>query len=268
VTKREDWSTLLREARTAVGLSRSQLADRAEVATTTVKAYELGLRNPTRQLLTRLLDALDCDRYQRNRVLETAGFKPDGLEVWTRTPAFALTLEEARAEINRYRWPALVTGEGLKVIATNAAYAQLFGRRPGTVEDTRGFMAWMSYPALAERLKNWDEVMSFLIGVLKGSMRFPEGIPEGSSNSLRSSLEAFFSGEPRYVRRYLDLWDRTPATIAKARFSYRIVFDHVVLGRLSFRCIGTGVNELDGLIINDWVPEDAQTWEHLTSRQA
>jgi hypothetical protein len=229
----------------------------------TIKAYEMGARNPSRQVLTALLDAIELDRHARNQVLEGAGFRPDGLDVWRRNPDFALSFDDACAEVRRYRWPAFVTGEGMKLLAANATYQRLWGRDPAA-EQAKGvagsFLAWMSYPPLADRVKNWDEVMTFLIGELKGSLRFPELDPEGSSSYTRSTMDQFFAGDPRYVARYLALWDEVPAARAKSRFSYRVVLDHPLFGDLAFRCVGMGVNELDGLIINDWVPENAETW--------
>lgn len=260
----------LRAAREAARLSRSELAERSGVASATIKAYELGLRHPSQPLLTVLLDSMESDRLVRNRVLEAAGFRPDGLDVWTRNADFALTLEEALQEIDAYRWPALLTGEGLKFVAANAAYARLFGGPAGSGESRAagGFLSWMSYPPYADRLKNWDEVMKFLIGTLKGSLRFPEVVPEGTSTHIRAALERFFAGDAAYISRYLALWEQTPAARAKARFSYRIVFDHPAFGMLSFRCLGMGVNEMDGLIVNDWIPEDAETWARLGTAQS
>jgi transcriptional regulator with XRE-family HTH domain len=260
------WRSLLREARGAVSMTRDELAERSGVAAVTIKAYELGQRNPSRPLLTALLTALGVDRFLRNQVLEGAGFRPDGLDVWARNPDFALSLEEALAEAESCRWPAFVSGEGLKLIATNGAYGRLWGRPSspqGAAAAGDSFLSWLSYPAVADRLKNWDEVMAFLIGELKGSLRFPEEVPEGTSPHIKAALERFFLGDATYIARYLALWERVPAARAKARFSYRVVMDHPRLGVLTFGCLGMGVNEVDGLILNDWVPEDADTWSRL-----
>lgn len=262
----DGWREELRQAREHGRLSREELARKAGLAPVTIKGYELGTRTPSREMLTVLLDALDMDRFQRNLVLEGAGFRPDGLEVWRRNPDFAFSFDEARAEIQRYEWPALLTGEGLRVLTTNAAYDRLWGRTSSDqAEQSAGFLGWMSHPGFASRLKNWDEVMAFLIGVLKGSLRFPEQVPEGTSPSIRRAMDQFLAGDAAYIRRYLDLWDRTPAATAKSRFSYHIVFDHIAIGTLEFRCLGTGVNEVDGLIINDWIPANAATWNRLSS---
>jgi transcriptional regulator with XRE-family HTH domain len=253
----------LREAREAVGLSRPELARRSGVASATIKAYELGLRHPSRQLLTALLDGIDCDRLVRNEVLEGAGFRADGLDIWRQHADFALGLEEAIAEIQESPWPAIVTGEGMKLLGSNKAYDRLWGGGGGGARLAGGFLAWMSYPPFADRLKNWTEVMRFLIGEMKGSVRFPEHAPEGTSAPMQAAIERLLSGDASYIDKYLSLWETTPPTRAKARFSYRIVFDHEALGVLSFRCIGVGVNEMDGLVVNDWIPTDAVTWERL-----
>jgi len=264
-----EWQALLRQARAAVGLSRQQLAERSGVAAATIKSYELGLRNPSRPLLTALLEGTGSDRFVRNQVLEAAGFKADGLDIWRRNPDFSLTFDEALAEIMACPWPAILTGEGMKLLASNAPYDRLWGwtnangTRPAVGDVGASLLAWLSHRPYADRVKNWDEVMTFLIGELKGSLRFPEEAPEGSSPYVRAALERFFAGDARYVHRYLKLWDTVPSARAKGRFSYRVVLDHITLGDLSFRCLGMGVNELDGLIINDWIPENAATWEKV-----
>ena len=264
--ERLEWQVLMREARTAAGLSRAGLARLSGVGAATIKAYELGLRKPSQLLLTTLLAGLEADRYVRNRVLEGAGYKPDGLDVWRRNPEFALSFAEALAEIEKCRWPAMLTDERMKVLASNAAYERLWGREGRSGQGTEGggsFLSWMSYPPFADRLSNWDEVMGFLISEMKGNVRFPEKAEEGTDSYVTAALERFFSGDPGYIARDLALWERTPAALAKARFSYRIAFDHLTFGPLSFRCLGMGVNELDGLILNDWIPEDSETWARL-----
>ena len=158
--ERLEWQVLMREARTATGLSRAGLARLSGVGAATIKAYELGLRKPLQLLLTTLLAGLEADRYVRNRVLEGAGFKPDGLDVWRRNPEFALSFAEALAEIEKCRWPAMLTDERMKVLASNAAYERLWGREERSGQGTEGggsFLSWMSYPPFADRLTNWDE---------------------------------------------------------------------------------------------------------------
>ena len=57
--ERLEWQVLMREARTAAGLSRAGLARLSGVGAATIKAYELGLRKPSQLLLTTLLAALE-----------------------------------------------------------------------------------------------------------------------------------------------------------------------------------------------------------------
>jgi transcriptional regulator with XRE-family HTH domain len=265
-----DWRSLLRDSRTALAMTRDQLAERSGVAAATVKAYELGQRNPSRQLLTALLTALDVDRLVRNEILEGAGFRPDGLDVWPSRDELALSLDDAVREISNVRWPAILTGDGMKLLAENRAFSRLRGREnspPGSPEGDAhpgaSIFTWMSHPAVATRIKNWDELMAFLIGQLKGSLRFPEHSPEGSTTAMEAAFERFLSGDAWYIDRYLSLWEKVPPTRAKTRFTYRVVIDHPLCGLLAFHCLGMGVNEMDGLVISDWVPEDADTWLRL-----
>ena len=50
----------------------------AGVSAETIKAYETGLRQPTRSYLVAILDALKVERHLRNDILVGAGFAPDG----------------------------------------------------------------------------------------------------------------------------------------------------------------------------------------------
>lgn len=50
----------IKERREAVGLTRSQLADRMGVSTPAVRKWELGMAKPTADNLPRLADLLGC----------------------------------------------------------------------------------------------------------------------------------------------------------------------------------------------------------------
>jgi len=78
--ERTDWRRELRDARKKLRLSQRELATRASLSESAVRAYELGTRFPSREHLSDLIDALSVDRAWRNRLLLAAGFAPDGLE--------------------------------------------------------------------------------------------------------------------------------------------------------------------------------------------
>ncbi len=55
----DEWRTLLERERKREALSRQRLAELAQVAVATVKAYETGARHPKRPYLVAILDALE-----------------------------------------------------------------------------------------------------------------------------------------------------------------------------------------------------------------
>ncbi len=77
-------------------------------------------------------------------------------------------------------------------------------------------------------------------------------------------LKRFFQGDPAYVARFLDIWQRTPGQPdAKLRWSYRMDWNEPGIGLMRFHGFVSSANEPDGLSFNDWIPLDAATWERL-----
>ncbi len=262
-----DWSTKLREARKAVRLSQRALAERAGVSPSTVKAYELGLRNPSRVYLTAILDSLKVEARTRNAILTGAGFAvPDTLFPPDRAPKYFFTVEEAAEEVEKCRWPACVLNDVMELVAANQLVQRLWGvdlNNEFTGPLERNLLGVASDPRFAEKVANWDEAVGTAIGILKGHHFGPETRPEGSSAYFSEVMKRFLEGDPRYVRRFLELWEVTPAREPKSRWSYPIIFNEPGLGTLHFQVQVSTCSEPDGLAFNDWIPLDAATWEAL-----
>jgi transcriptional regulator with XRE-family HTH domain len=64
----------LAQLRTARGLSQGKLADRAKVDHSAVSRLERSERNPSREMVERLADALYASTVDRNALLTSAGF--------------------------------------------------------------------------------------------------------------------------------------------------------------------------------------------------
>ena len=260
----EEWAAALREARKVLQLSQRALATAAGVSSQTIKAYELGLRRPSRALLSSILDALKLERGARNRILTAAGFAPDGLSLRPQPYELMFTLEEAAAEVERYPWPAFVANELMEVLAANRVAQRLWGvdllaEFPTPVE--RNLLNLASKARFAERLANWDEAVKVMIAVLKGHHRGAETL-EQPSLYFEAVLREFSKGDKRFVGRFLSSWDNTPPAPPKMRWSYPVVWD-APAGRMRFHCFVSAANEVDGLSFNDWIPLDGETWRRL-----
>lgn len=256
------WMSLLREARMAEKLSRGGLAHAANVSAATVKAYELGLRYPSQLTLAALLDALELDRHSRNKILVGAGFAPDGEQLGPANEDYMFSLEDAEASIAIRPWPAHVNNELMEVVAANDVAQTLWAidlmNEYNTPVD-RNMLTVATTPRFADRVANWEEMISVGISILKGHHRGAESAPEGTSPYFAAVMERLFAGDPGYVGRFLKLWDRVPARTPKIWWSYPVLWQHPHHGDLTFTACASAANERDGLYFHDWIPADSRT---------
>ncbi|MCC7089863.1 MAG: helix-turn-helix domain-containing protein [Dehalococcoidia bacterium] len=262
----DEWPVLLRDARCGIRMPRRVLAEAAGVSVQTVKSYELGLRRPSRALLVAILDALEVDRRLRNEILIGAGFAPDGDHLGPRNADYMFTLAETEALINALPWPAHVNSELMEVLAANSIVQRLWGidlQHEFTSPIERNLMNFATDPRFADRVKNWESATAVAIGALKGHHRGPVPMPESATAYLSAVLESIYDGDPGYVRRLLDLWDRVPPRIPKVRWFYPVIWDHPVMGEMHFQVSVAVADEPGGLQFHDWIPVDAKTWISL-----
>lgn len=260
-----DWHLTLRAAREAVHLTRDALGQLAGVSPETVKAYELGVRQPSSGLLIALLEALKLERGARNGILMAAGFAPDGWVLGpSGYPTFMFDKDEAIEYVQQLRWPAFVMNEFLEVVGVNRICEQLWGidfEREFPTSLDRNMLAVSSQPRFATKV-NWDEMLSVAIAVFKGHHRGAEGVEQGSPY-FNEVIARFMQGEPHYVTRFFELFQATPPREPKVRWSYPVVWTEPGLGVLRFEAVVSTANEPDGLAFNDWMPLDAATWDRL-----
>jgi transcriptional regulator with XRE-family HTH domain len=267
----EAWSTMLRDARLATGLSRAGLSERCGISAQTIKSYELGLRHPSRELLTVLLDELKTDRLFRNQILAGAGFAPDGDQLGPRNPDYAFSLDEAKERIAACAWPACVMTELMDVLDANALARQVWDvdlatEFTGPLE--RNMMTVATEPRFADRVINWEEMLSVGIARWKGHHRGPEDLSEGASAYFAAVMQRLFAGDPGYLQRLVALWDTVEPISPKVWWSYPVVWDHLAVGRLDFEVTCSPANERDGFYFHDWLPVNTVTWERLEQLRA
>lgn len=262
----DEWNSLLLRARRSIGISRPALARLAGVSAQTVKAYERGLRRPSKHLLVGILDALAVDRLVRNQVLLGAGFAPDGELLGPHNPDYMFTASEAVALIASLPWPAHVQTELMEVVAANRLAQRLWGvdldhEFEGAVE--RNLVTFATNPRFADRILNWDETATVAVGALKGHHRGSVALPEAATAYFGAVLERVFNADPRYSRRLLDLWERVPPRVPKIRWYYTVMWNDPELGVLRFLVSAASADEPGGLMFHEWMPVDAETWEKL-----
>ena len=262
----EEWRIQLRHARQHLRLSREAASRLSDVPAGTIKTYEIGRRRPPHAKLTALLTAYRLNRDEQRRILEGAGFASDGQPEAAAGNHIWHTAEEAEAEVQRHAWPAYVIDEFSRVVAANDAVQCLWGvdlRHEFASPVERNLLSVASNPRFADRCINWDEAIGTILSVFKAHDWAPERV-EDPGPYFAAVLEHFMKGDPKYVARFLKLWESAPSTWdKKARWTFPVVWDEPGIGVMRFTSIASPANDPDGLAFNDWIPLDAETWQRL-----
>lgn len=256
------WPELLRDARNDLDMTQRRLAELLDISEETVRSYERGARRPSRARLVAMLDALKVDRAQRNRILEAYGDPPDGLALRPDIAQASFTLDEAAREVERYRWPAFVLDEHGQVLAANRAAQRLWGidfDAEFTEPAARHLLSVASNPRFADRCVNWDEAISIMASGWKYDHRGTEDLEQPSPH-LAAVFEHFMKGDPVYIARFIELWQKAEPLQYKMRWSYPIVWNEPGAGEMRFHCFISSASELDGYVFSDWIPLDAESW--------
>jgi transcriptional regulator with XRE-family HTH domain len=265
------WSLRLQAARKALRISRSELAAKARVSVQTVKAYELGLRHPSRLFLTAILDALKMERSTRNEILESAGFAPDGRHLGPdRSPNYMFTLDQALEYIEGLPWPAFIFNDVIEVVVANQTAQKLWGvdlEREFLTPIERNMLGISTLPRFGDKVENWDELIKVGISVFKGHHLGAETL-EGTSLYFKEILDRFVKGNPAYAVRFAALWQEAEPHEPKVRWEYPVQWCEPGIGPIAFRGIATTANDPDGLAFNDWIPVGAESWANMAATLA
>ena len=261
------WRKTLAEQRRQEGLTQAEFAKLAGVSLGALKAYEQGLRDPSREVLTSLMDALKLDRGTRNSVLNAAGFVGDSaLLSPSRHPDYHFSLAQSVRELDAHPWPAAVVSELMEVLGANKLLQRVWNVDLATELNTpveRNILSVIANPRFEGRLLNWDEVVGVAVAVVKGHYLGPETAPEGSSAYFAAVMQHFLSGVPAYVTRLAEIWEKTPAMTPKVRWTCPVRWSDPVAGEMRFHAIMSDANEPEGRAFMDWLPLDAATWAAL-----
>jgi len=262
------WYQQLRETRERLGVSRKQLSQRCGVPLHTLRRWEDGSRHPTFGGLRRVLDVLDCPNAAANDILVGAGFAPSRtLFASDRFPNYFYTAEELQQAVEDVSWPEFVLDDNGEVVAANLA-TQATWQIDFSWERTHRTAAQLNVLGVAsdhrfaDRCVNWDEVVSKLVAAFKGRPREPQMLDQ-LDPYFEAVLAEFLAGDPVFLRRLMDVFVKTPPMDAKCRWTFPVVWRDVAFGEMRFLNVINTASEPDGLAFNDWIPQDAATWETL-----
>jgi transcriptional regulator with XRE-family HTH domain len=262
----DNWSAKLLTARQATRMSRAALSQYSGISSPTIKAYETGKRHPSRELLTVLLDTLKTERPLRDQILERAGFAPDGARLRPGPEGYMFTVDEALADIEERAWPVCVLTELMEVLGANALLQRVWNVDLSTEfmgPFERNLMTVVTTPRFADRIVNWDEVVTAGISAWKGHHRGPEELHSPSSAYFMAVMQKVLAGDPAYVQRLVGLWDTVPPVVPKVRWRFPVVWDRPPVGELRFEVVVNAANEHEGFYFQEWHPLGADAWTRL-----
>jgi transcriptional regulator with XRE-family HTH domain len=258
-----DWRALLKEQRQLRKLSQPEVARRAQISLSAMKAYEGGDRHPSRETLEAITVALGLPVEEANKVLAGAGYVIDMKNILNERYE-PRPLEWFAAEVERYSWPVHVTNQASDVLAANRAFRTLLGipTDQALPNPKWNWLARASDPLFAPRMENWDDTMSFMIGLIKYEQRWEANV-ERPAPFMSEPFQQFLAGDPSYISRMLKLWESAepvPITTRMTSAVRWIAESGAVLSFTSTMHVADLWQELAWL---DWIPEDGETWERL-----
>ena len=167
-------------------MSREELADRSGLSADSLHSYELGRRHPTREHLVDLLKCLKVRQPTRNLILADAGLAAEGPVERFREPN--VPTKQAALLIRQRPLPAFLINERGEVLAVSGAAWRLFGMRDYEINPPRrrSVLSAITFRVAAERVLNWDEVISQTIQFFKAGLRDERSLDAPGPPSTRS----------------------------------------------------------------------------------
>lgn len=265
---KDDWRRSLRAIRRRIGLNLHETARRAGLSYEAVRGYENGRRTPKREHLLAVLRATDARQAEVNQVLHQAGFaEMDTLFPLSEHPSYFFQLEELDDAVEMAPWPLFVANDAVEVVAANQAAQAVWDidlkhERSWRTRAQMNMLSVASDHHFADRVVNWEEVVSFLASVHKGRPFGARSLDE-LTPLLSEVLAEFAKGDPVFLKRLIEIWAVAEPLPAKVRQQYRVIWADREFGEMRFVAKMSTCSEPDGTAFNDWVPADAGTWTVL-----
>lgn len=258
-----DWKAALRRWRRRTGQTQVGLAAAAGVSVASIRAYERGARHPSGRSLTDIVRALGIPRQEANQLLAAAGYAVDWQTLLE--GRYVSDRAHARSQMGDLPWPAFIADQGFNLVAANHWFELVWDvdlrtdmREPGRAN----FLAGVSDPRFVSCVGNFDELVSFMIGLAKGDPRLVQDM-ERPAPWLREALSIFLRGDPSLITRVGALWERAAPVTHWTRHQYPIDWLHRGERRLRFIGLLTIADLWNELSWNDWIPADEETWRAL-----
>lgn len=254
------WAVALRSHREHAGLSRAALAARAGVSVSAIKAFEFGERRPKESTLIAIADALGLTREEAGPIRVGLGYPPDWYAILhDRWRSDDLDLQ---CEIDELPWPAFVTNQAIDVIAYNAWFPRILqgdDTRELLGDGERNLVVQVGNPRFMELFANIEEIVTFMIGTVKGDPRWSESLARPSP-WLSDAVNRLLQGNSALVALVARLWSSTPPIPHRARHNYPVRMHHPSGNIMHFLASASIADLWNELTWHEWVPADAETW--------
>ena len=260
-----DWRVALRDHRTRKRLSQTEVARRSGLSLSAIKSYERGDRQPSREALDAIIDAMGLTHDEGNPIRLGAGFAIDWQGVLQNR--YISDLDDLKRQADASPWPVFITNQGSYIMHNNRAFERLLDvdvQKEYPDPAKRSILGGSTISRFVRCLESYDETMSFFIGLIKGDPRREQNL-ERPAPWLQDIVAQVVQGDPADLRRLMDIWEKAEPIPHKIRHQYNLVWRYRGEGPL-LRFIGRHTvcdiwNELNW---QEWVPADAPTWDFFT----
>jgi transcriptional regulator with XRE-family HTH domain len=259
-----DWRRAFRDHRVRRGISRPELARRSGLSVAAIKAYESGVRRPTREALDAILDAMGLPHDEANPIRAGAGYAIDWYGVLHQR--YISDFEELARQADACPWPVYITNQGSYIKHWNRAFETVLDvdvRKEYPDPASRNVLGAATISRFIRCVENYDEAMSFFIGLIKGDPRRQQNL-ERPAPWYQDVVNQLVQGDPADLKRLLNIWEKAEPIPHKIRHQYRLVWRYkggdVLLRFMGRHTVCDIWNELNW---QEWVPADDETWRLL-----
>ncbi len=262
-TNRNAFGKLIRFWRTTLDLSQAQLAEKVEAAPRHISFLETGRSNPTRDMVTRIAQALELGARESSTLFNAAGFSIESSPIDINSPEHQKLKQTLAILLQKHEpYPALVINHIGDIVLGNRAWQAMMEfvglREQLSRDEINLYHLYFSEEGLKQGIDNWEELACFLL--------------------LNIREQQMLTGNPRLeeLSQWLQAYPGLPLDWAKRIKGIRntSIYDiHYDAGPLQFlsRTLVTGVepnrNETHShLELHTFIPQNDATqafWESL-----
>ena len=190
--------TLVREWRTSRRLSQLDLALEANISPRHLSCVETGKSQPSREMISRLADALGMPLRERNALLVSAGYAPRYRETELASPEMGPVRRAIEFILQHQEpYPAIVTNRHWDMLLTNDATVRIFGLlRPGGPKHVNVLHQIFDPQDMRSVIRNWEELATDIIRHLHNQV----AVAPSDAKARRSARVSRRSGRLAYTR--------------------------------------------------------------------